>query len=341
MEGFHVHPRPYKTAAVHPKWLPTWLPARALAGADRQTLASAAADTWARNVWLAAQIAVSARLDSLVSRALSIWGRFQDGLDPPQSHIPSALAFADDQRREQLEQPHRVRFTAERHLRSCIGLLECEAPSGSDRSESRFELDLAIGLNSRIPREFPSPSSRRSAHPERGSRPDRSLRRFLHGFDVRIHGRIVFSRSKRNSKTSPTGRSMTTTDSIIAPIGPTSTSVQADTSSYHSPDSDRFAAGQRQVAHPGWFSDPIRPRNKPIDTPLTERAAVQAVGSAAAHTVRVSSQGDLLNRRGPIGRMAPKGRSARTFQRARDTSNPLLPQEISLARPEGLEPPTF
>jgi hypothetical protein len=46
-KGFHVHCRPYTTAAVHPEWLPNWLPAGTPAGDVQQRDAgSAAAHAW-------------------------------------------------------------------------------------------------------------------------------------------------------------------------------------------------------------------------------------------------------------------------------------------------------
>jgi len=45
-KGFQVHRRPYTTAAVHPGWLPTWLPAKALVSVVQQRRWLPRSHTW-------------------------------------------------------------------------------------------------------------------------------------------------------------------------------------------------------------------------------------------------------------------------------------------------------
>src|SRR5215216_2974913 len=102
----------------------------------------------------------------------------QGTLEPRQPLVPHTLPLVAEQRRDDLQRPYRIRFTAESHLRPSVGLLEGKPRCGSNRSHHRLELDVAIGLNSCVTyRSLTNLSHRRCllTHQECAPSVDRSL----------------------------------------------------------------------------------------------------------------------------------------------------------------------
>src|SRR5215211_2903827 len=133
-------------------------------------------------------LAPSRRCSSLLL-GLVPFRSLQGALEPRQPLVPHTLPLVADQRRDDLQRPYRVRFTAERHLCPSVGLLEGELRCGSNRSHHRLELDVVIGLDSRVThRSLTNLSQRRCllTHQECGTRLDRSLRGLLHRSNTRI-----------------------------------------------------------------------------------------------------------------------------------------------------------
>jgi hypothetical protein len=130
------------------------------------------------------------RLLILLLELVPFLGSLHGPLEPCQPLVPHMLPLVRAQRREHLQRSSRVRLTADPHPRPPIGSLEGEPRSGRARSHPRLEVNLPIGLNSRVAHTSLStlPQMRSLlAHSECSTRLDRALGGLLHGFDARVH----------------------------------------------------------------------------------------------------------------------------------------------------------
>src|SRR5215203_2446833 len=126
----------------------------------------------------------------LLLELVSLLGSLQGPLEPCQPLVPHMLPLARAQRREHLQRSSWVRLTVEPYPRPPIGSLEGEPCSGRVRSHPRLELDLPIGLDSRVAHRSISNLAQMRClltHSECSTCLDRSLGGLLHGFYARVH----------------------------------------------------------------------------------------------------------------------------------------------------------